>query len=91
VSLADGNRFTGKPQPGYGQRAYTGAPPAIPHSTWMRQTCLSCHGPDGTSAFRTSHAERQNCLQCHAVNASADQMPSLVGGPNSIPPPLALP
>lgn len=88
VSLAAGNGFIGKAQPGYGGRAYVGAPPVMPHTTWMRQTCISCHGPGGTSAFRTSHPERQNCLQCHAVNATLDQAPTLAGLGDGIPPPL---
>jgi len=91
VSLAAGNGFTGKAQPGYGSRAYVGAPPVMPHTTWMRQSCISCHGPGGTSAFRTPHADRQNCLQCHAVNASLDQAPSLARFGDGIPPPLSGP
>jgi len=88
VSLGDGNRFTGKPLPGYGERAYPGAPPVIPHTTWMRENCMSCHGPTGTSALRTTHPERANCLQCHATQATADQRPSLADFSNRVPPPL---
>jgi cytochrome c-type protein NapB len=57
----------------------------------MRQNCITCHGPGGTSAMRTSHPDRQNCLQCHATNAFADQGPALGGtgvALNSLPPPL---
>jgi nitrate reductase (cytochrome), electron transfer subunit len=90
VSLAAGNGFTGKPAPGYGARAYPGAPPVMPHTTWMRQSCITCHGPGGTTAFRTSHPERQNCVQCHAGNALFDQSPrfAAAGANSTRPPPL---
>jgi cytochrome c-type protein NapB len=89
VSLAAGNSFQGKPPPGFGVRAYPGAPPVIPHATWMRQNCLTCHGPAGTAALRTSHPERYNCQQCHTTDARAEQQPVLAGfGGGSTPPPL---
>lgn len=56
-----------------GVRALAGAPPAIPHQTWMRERCASCHGPQGWEGIRTTHPERTNCLQCHAPSAIADQ------------------
>ena len=80
LSPAEGNTFLGRPPAGHGRRAYLGAPPVVPHSTWMRQNCLSCHGPTGTAAFRTSHPERQNCLQCHATDSAAEQRPPLFVG-----------
>jgi cytochrome c-type protein NapB len=83
VALSDGNSFSGKAQSGQGTRAYTGAPPTIPHTTWMRDNCMSCHGPGGTAALRTSHPNRQSCTQCHGVNAVLDQR--LAAG---LPPPL---
>jgi cytochrome c-type protein NapB len=86
ISQADGNSFRGKPSPGYGSRAYEGAPPVMPHSTWMRQTCLSCHGPGGANSFRSPHPERHNCLQCHAPDATLDQTPALAR--QDRPPPL---
>lgn len=86
ISLADGNVFMGKPSAGFGRRAYEGAPPVLPHATWMRQNCLSCHGPGGANSFRTPHPDRHNCLQCHAPDASIDQSPSLMA--NNRPPPL---
>lgn len=86
LSLADGNSFRGKPSAGYGARAYEGAPPVMPHATWMRQSCLSCHGPGGANSFRTPHPDRHNCLQCHAPDARLDQTPLL--GHNDRPPPL---
>ncbi len=81
--LSEGNKFVGKAQSGQGKRAYVGAPPTIPHTTWMRDNCMSCHGPGGTVAMRTSHPDRQSCTQCHAPNAQLDAR--LVGG---LPPPL---
>lgn len=94
VALSDGNRFQGRPASGYGSRAYVGAPPVISHATWMRQTCISCHGPGGTAAFRTSHPERQNCLQCHATDARVEEHPILARagiGSSDMPPPLPAP
>jgi cytochrome c-type protein NapB len=91
IALSDGNRFQGTTASGYGSRAYVGAPPVISHTTWMRQSCITCHGPGGTAAFRTSHPERQNCLQCHATDARAEQSPMIARasiGSSDLPPPL---
>jgi cytochrome c-type protein NapB len=82
-SLSDGNRFAGKELSGKGTRAYTGAPPTVPHTTWMRDNCMSCHGPGGTVALRTPHPDRQSCSQCHAPNAVLDSR--MAAG---LPPPL---
>ncbi len=68
------SRFLGLEAPFEGDRAWTGAPPTIPHATWMRTECLSCHGPTGKVGMRTSHPERVNCLQCHAPSAELDQV-----------------
>lgn len=57
-----------------GERAWPGAPPAIPHPTWMREQCMSCHGPTGPAAIRTSHPTRVNCRQCHPQSAVFDQV-----------------
>ncbi len=84
-ALSDGNSFTGKTQPGQGTRAYVGAPPTIPHTTWMREDCMSCHGPGGTAALRTSHPNRQSCTQCHAPDATLDS--HFAAG---LPPPLPI-
>ncbi len=54
-----------------GPRAWAGAPPQIPHSTHMRENCLSCHGPNGQPPLRTSHPERVSCLQCHTSAANS--------------------
>jgi cytochrome c-type protein NapB len=63
-----------------GVRAYTGAPPVIPHSTWMRESCLACHGPGGAAGLLTRHPQRQSCTQCHAPSAELEQGPVLVPG-----------
>lgn len=52
-----------------------GAPPQIPHPSFMRESCNSCHGPAGTPGLQTSHPERVNCVQCHAPAALVDQQP----------------
>lgn len=70
--LHTGNQFTGKHQPTKGQRAYPDAPPTIPHTVHMRQNCISCHGPLGTSPLVTTHPERQSCTQCHVPEQSVD-------------------
>jgi cytochrome c-type protein NapB len=46
----------------------------VPHTTFMRESCLSCHGPTGADPIRTTHAWRTNCLQCHAPSAVLDQL-----------------
>jgi cytochrome c-type protein NapB len=66
------NEFLGKESAGKGSRAYATAPPTMPHAVWMRQNCMSCHGPGRDQAIRTSHPERRNCLQCHAPDAAFD-------------------
>ena len=64
-----GNRFAGLRSPGNGVAAYEGAPPAVPHPTWMRDQCGSCHGPGGRAGLQTPHPERRSCLQCHPTGA----------------------
>lgn len=71
--------FVGVYRAGAGERAWTGAPPAIPHSTWMRQDCASCHGLIARPGLRTTHIWRTNCTQCHAPSAKLDQ--AAVGPP----------
>lgn len=56
------------------ERALPEAPPMVPHTTWMRERCLACHGVGGPQALRTTHPERASCLQCHAPSASHDQV-----------------
>lgn len=69
------NTFVGVAAPFEGERAWPGAPPTIPHSTWMRDNCLACHGPAGWPGMETSHPWRAACLQCHAPSAVLDQRP----------------
>lgn len=72
--------FIGIESPRGGERAWQGAPPTIPHSTWMRERCASCHGPFGTLGMRTPHPWQQSCTQCHAPSATLDQRaPTAVG------------
>jgi cytochrome c-type protein NapB len=70
------NLFQGRAAPLGGRRAWKGAPPTVPHSSFMRESCLSCHGPAGAEPIRTTHAWRTNCLQCHAPSAVLDQSSS---------------
>ncbi len=60
----------------YDNRAYNGAPPAIPHALISKQgiggkTCLQCHENGGfvkqfeAYAPVTPHPELLNCVQCH--------------------------
>lgn len=67
------NEFSGLEEPTGGQRAWTGAPPTIPHSTLMRNRCLSCHGPTARAGIRSSHPERLSCQQCHTPSAKLNQ------------------
>lgn len=68
--------FVGLPAPTEGKRAYSGAPPTIPHSQWMRENCNACHGgPYGWAGMESTHPWRTNCTQCHAPSATLDQMP----------------
>lgn len=66
--------FTGLPAPTGGPTAYPGAPPQIPHTTWMRVDCLSCHGFSAPQGIRTTHPWRQNCQQCHTTSSTLDQV-----------------
>lgn len=73
ATLAVHNTFEGLPAPFEGPRAWPGAPPVVPHSTFMRDNCLACHGPTALPGLRTTHPERQQCLQCHAPSAELNQ------------------
>lgn len=68
------NSFLGLPAPTGGPRAFEGAPPMIPHSTWMRVDCMSCHGFTGVQGIRSTHPWRKNCQQCHAPSSVLDQL-----------------
>ena len=78
-----GNSFVGLPAPTEGQRAYEGAPPQIPHSVWMRQSCASCHGVTGLHGIRATHPWRNNCQQCHVGQSVTNQ--ELVSEPKFLP------
>ncbi len=80
------SHFTGLAAPTEGPRAFPGAPPQIPHTTWMRSDCMSCHGLAGRQAIRTTHPWRRNCQQCHAPSSTLDQT-LLHSEPEFLPPP----
>ena len=86
ASLFRENSFVGLPAPTGGSRAFEGAPPTIPHSTWMRVDCMSCHGFAGQHGIRTTHPWRTNCQQCHAPSSTLEQV-QLDSQPNFLPPP----
>jgi cytochrome c-type protein NapB len=67
-------KFVGVYRAGPGERANPGAPPTIPHHTWMRQDCTSCHGLITRPGTRTTHPWLTNCTQCHAPSAALDQV-----------------
>lgn len=75
------NDFVGVAAPHGGERAWPGAPPTIPHRTWMRERCDSCHGPRGALGMKSTHPWRQSCTQCHAPSAVLDQRPPQAIGP----------
>lgn len=67
------NSFEGVKAPTSGSRAYQGAPPVIPHTTWMRSDCLSCHGRTAAPGMESTHPWRNNCLQCHGESSLLNQ------------------
>jgi nitrate reductase (cytochrome), electron transfer subunit len=71
------NGFVGLASPTEGPRAWSIAPPQVPHSTQNRERCLSCHGVNGRDALKTPHNDRQSCSQCHASSAALDRRPDL--------------
>ncbi len=72
-AMVPANHFVGLAAPEEGPRAFSGAPPQIPHSTWMRVDCLSCHGQASHRGLQTTHPWRQNCQQCHAPSSTLEQ------------------
>lgn len=72
--------FVGRASSGNGVRVWAGAPPTMPHGTWMRESCASCHGPAGQPGLRTSHPDRQSCNQCHAPASSLEARFPRIGG-----------
>lgn len=74
IDASVNNSFVGLPAPLEGERAFPGAPPTIPHSTWMREQCLACHGNQaGWAGLEATHPWRVNCTQCHAPSALLEQ------------------
>jgi len=71
--LNSDNQFAGIVRSGPGVRAHPTAPPAIPHMTFMRENCMSCHGLLTRPGLRTTHPWLTNCVQCHASSAMLDQ------------------
>jgi cytochrome c-type protein NapB len=69
------NTFVGLGSPAQGERAWPGAPPTIPHRTFMRTKCDSCHGVVGREGMLSTHPWRASCTQCHAPSAALDQQP----------------
>lgn len=67
------NSFVGRSSRA-GTRAWPGAPPTMPHTSFMRERCESCH-VSGYEALATSHPERSHCRQCHASSAIDEQGP----------------
>lgn len=67
----ESNRWQGLKEPKRGDRWVTLSPPTIPHRLFLRENCLSCHGPDNPDTkMRTTHPERTSCLQCHVPNVN---------------------
>lgn len=66
------NRFQGLAQNlRHGERFSEHAPPVLPHDTFMREDCRSCHaGLTARPEVRCSHPERIHCAQCHAGQAA---------------------
>lgn len=73
ANLLTDNSFQPLRSPGPGSRAWPGAPPTMPHKTWMRQDCSSCHGPLAQKGLQTTHPWRANCTQCHVPDATLEQ------------------
>lgn len=64
-----GSTWRGLAEPKRGDRWFTVSPPTIPHRTFLRENCLSCHDPENPDTrLRTPHPERTSCLQCHVPN-----------------------
>jgi len=80
------NSFEGAEAPTHGVRAYPSAPPLVPHSTWMRNDCLSCHGRTAALGMASTHPWRKGCLQCHGESSQLNQIkidatPQFLPGP----------
>ncbi len=65
------SHWEGLKEPQRGNRWNTLSPPTIPHRLFLRENCLSCHGPQNPDMrLRTTHPHRTSCLQCHVPNQS---------------------
>jgi cytochrome c-type protein NapB len=83
ADASSSNSFVGLRSSGYGgMRAWAGAPPVMPHTTFMRTNCVSCHGEHGYDGWRPDHLSRTNCVQCHAPAAEFDQLAPTFGVPD---------
>jgi cytochrome c-type protein NapB len=69
-----------------GSRAFTSAPPLVPHKLWMRNDCLGCHGRTAAAGLQTTHPWRTNCLQCHAAPSGSNVDAATIESP-FLPPP----
>lgn len=57
-------RFEGE-RPGPNRARYSGAPPAVPHHTLMREVCAACHGKTPRHGAKNPHPDRPACTSCH--------------------------
>ncbi len=65
--------WEGLEEPKRGMRGFLVSPPTVPHRIYLRENCLSCHGPKNPNMrLRTSHPERSRCLQCHVPNVDQE-------------------
>ncbi|MDH5475177.1 MAG: hypothetical protein OEX22_05750 [Cyclobacteriaceae bacterium] len=83
-NMPENERLARKLKDYYGNRAYPGAPPVIPHPLLSEkgiggQSCLQCHENGGyVDQFKaytpvTPHPEMINCRQCH-VSPKTDEL-----------------
>ena len=67
------NTFEGLEERTHDARTNPMATPQVPHTSWMRENCLACHGERGANALQASHPEATHCVQCHALSDAMDQ------------------
>ncbi len=66
------SNWSGLVEPDRGDRWFTVSPPTVPHRIYLRENCLSCHGPENPDTrLRTTHPQRTSCLQCHVPEYQA--------------------
>ncbi|MHC4778899.1 MAG: hypothetical protein ACYTFG_10030 [Planctomycetota bacterium] len=67
------NEFEGSEGGRKGERSHIEAPPTIPHRTFLREKCNTCHaGNHPFQSLKGPHPERANCMQCHVVARGDD-------------------